>query len=806
VTGGGGASLRARAALLLLAAALGACTARPTLDARVAITEDTRGSETVRARLAAAPPLLPRPLGIVATTATATPEVVRIALAPAPNVRWRRSLAADARPELLDDVVLVPVAGTLLVLDDESGETRHELPLPGRVFLGAAREGDTIAVAVRDAGDDDAPRTHLIAFDARTFAVRFRHDSDAELGRPVARAGMLFLPWQRQGAVVLDLASGRELAFLRSRDDVIDFVVADDDDVWLGQRVLYPLSRGYDGTRATARSLGPEAESLPGRPPLYESSFSPRPAVPSAHGRIALHLRARRGEGGGDPTARDDRAYFVFYRHVFAYDGKGALHWARSLPRDTVAARALGGGLLLIGDDGTITALAATDGAVLTSASVGAALGGTLASAALDGTVDLALPAGTAPAAPATSLRQGLLEIALDVDQRLLPARALAVSALAALPDPQTTRDLLDVYGRSTTPPELSRVVADALRSRRIGLEHAIDALLARYDFLDGTRPAPLAVLAPALVDAGERRAVPRLIERMLDHETPLGVLPGVVHAVVELGDAAVVSPLLAFLRLYRNDSSFANEPDALIEAARGVLRHGGAEGPLQLAAVHADGRAHVALRSAVAAMLAPSKPEAEPTAVTTAPAPTAPLPRTLSRADVAATFRAHEAELRACLRAELEKNPKLAQLRIAFVAESDGSAHAFQITPASDTLGDCLYPKLAGYRFPRFAAGRRVVRHTLALERDAEPTAPLQVMSDVDQPWWSRAAKTQRKVDPMLTPWWQSAHPIAPLVTRDSSPGTSAPSPTPSSTPAPTAAPASSPEDAWWVPAGPKP
>jgi hypothetical protein len=412
-----------------------------------------------------------------------------------------------------------------------------------------------------------------------------------------------------------------------------------------------------------------------------------------------------------------------------------------------------------------------------------------------------------------------LLEVALDIDQRLVPARALAVSALAALPDPEATRDLLEVYARSTTPPELSRVVADALRTRRSGLEHMIDALLARYDFLEQARPAPLAVLAPALVEAGERRAVPRLIERMLDHETPLSVLPSVVHAVVELGDASVVPPLLAFVRLYRSDSSFANEPDALIEAARGVLRHGGAEAPAQLAALTSDGRARPELSAALAALLVPATSAAPAEAVAVAPpAASPPLPRTLSRAEVDATFQAHEAELRACLQAELERNPKLAQLRVTFVAESDGSAHAFQITPASAALGDCLYPKLAGYRFARFAGGRRLVRHTLALTRPADPAQSLRVENDAGAPWWSRAAKTLRKTDPLLAPWWLSALPIAPLVTHEPAPDATSTPPTAGTPPAASTSPASAPptpsvppaastpppDDAWWVPKTP--
>ena len=132
------------------------------------------------------------------------------------------------------------------------------------------------------------------------------------------------------------------------------------------------------------------------------------------------------------------------------------------------------------------------------------------------------------------------------------------------------TRDLLDIYAQSTTPPELKAEVADALRVRRSGLEHLVDALMARYDFLEQTRPAPLSVIVPALVEARETRALPQLLERMVDPETPLPVLPVVIDAVAALGDSTAVEPLLAFLRLYRADSAFARRARS---AARGGAR-----------------------------------------------------------------------------------------------------------------------------------------------------------------------------------------------------------------------------------------
>jgi hypothetical protein len=307
-------------------------------------------------------------------------------------------------------------------------------------------------------------------------------------------------------------------------------------------------------------------------------------------------------------------------------------------------------------------------------------------------------------------------------------------------------------------------VVADALRTRRAGLEHTVDALLQRYDFIEQTRPAPLAVLVPALLDARETRAVPNLVARMLDHETPLAVLGAVVHAVVELGDERVVDPLLRFLRWYRADSSFAEQPEALLEAARGVLRHGGDTGGQKLAELVRDGIATPALGHEVAALLAP-KPEATGTAaIAAAPAaPERPLPATLGSSELRAAFDSRAGELRGCLLPELELNPKLAQVRIALIVESDGSTHALQVAPGSSALADCVYARLANLRFPRFRSGRQVATYILPV-RARETAAPDGGGAADETAFWTFAAARPRKLAAPTEPWWHSKQSIAAL------------------------------------------
>jgi hypothetical protein len=822
-----------REVLRLVSVALWACgcagTLAPAFDNRFLDNSPAR-TAAIAARLAnpAAASAASAPL-LCATTHGAKPELVAYDLARA-SVRWRVALRAESRPELLADLVVTTAGGRLLAFDAASGTPRLNVPLGTCTYLGAAREGDRIFYTCETSGKQPLapPSARVTAIDARSGRVLWQREAAGKLGQPAASAGLVLLPWQWQSLAVLDARDGKELARLRSRDDVIDWVRADDRGVFFGQRTLYRFGRhGYAGQREASSHLRVASQDLPGRPPLMESAFAQKPGARSARGRIALYLEPEAHGNDGVGIAHD-RYYLAFYRYVFAYDASGALRWAHMLAHDVLAGQVLPSGVAIVSDDGRMLVLGQDDGATLLQLAVGS----DLAAASLSATgLVLAAPA----LAPAPTLRRSLTEIALDSDARLLPARAYAVAQLARRDEPEVTRDLLDVYVETSTPPELKRAIAHALRERRQGLEHMVDALAARYDFLEQSRAAPLAMLVPALVEAHESRAVPRLLERMLDHETPLAELPIVVRAVVDLGGDSVLEPLLSFVRLYRADSSFASQPQALLEAARGVLLHGGDQGPELLATIVRDGRASPALTSGIAG-LSRTERSAEPTteATVAAAAPSQALPMKLTQEAVNATFAEHIDDLRGCIIDELGRNPKLALLRIAFIAESDGSIHALHFAPNGKQLVACLYPKVAAYRFPAFGSGREVASYVVAVRADAE--RPVSAASNAaERHWWDGYAARARPepTAPGTEPWWRTQQPLAALIdpieradTSATPAAMAAPRPptrigatqpnataSPATTTQPTSAapaqaqqvPAQAPEqDAWWMPSSP--
>jgi hypothetical protein len=225
----------------------------------------------------------------------------------------------------------------------------------------------------------------------------------------------------------------------------------------------------------------------------------------------------------------------------------------------------------------------------------------------------------------------------------------------------------------------------------------------------------------------------------------------------------------------------------------------------------------------AIAALIAPvaAAPAPEQVAVAKAPA-AAPLPRLPSQRALDAAFAAHLAELKPCVEAELQQNPKLLQVRIAFIAEGDGSAHGFHVAPASSALAECLYPKVAGIRLPAFSERRSVEQVTISLRAASEPVAGAKVNApNAAEPWWAwRAQATRLKTQ--ATPWWHIEQPLPPRLDESSgsaleieagaqpvlgaSPPPAPPpaDPAPVSAPAPAASPAPAaeePTDSWWVP-----
>jgi len=776
------------------------------------------------ARAAAAPPSV-LVIAIERSDGNAKPQLIAYDVA-SKALRFRVAVEETAEASQLGDLLLVREGTTLRALDASDGRELYRLALAEGRYAGAARAGERIGYAlVHGRALDPEARCDLMLIDARSGARTGQLELPGDAGQPFAAGDFVLVPSQRQRIVVIDAARGEEVARLRAQSDAIEWLDVTRDPS--GRPLLTFGGRGFhrlvpSEAQPSASFRLPDALSaLPGRPSAPQSAYERH-----AGRRIGLYV-APVPVGASELGLLADRAYFVFYTLVFAFDGRGALVYARQLSADAVAARVMTEGLLVATAKGELALLSHRDGATLAShAMVGEHSAG-LRSAELPERAPEALPASATSGAD-VALVLALIEAAGAEDSKLVPARIYAVEQLAKMQEAVITGALLELYERPNTPAELQSAIAAALSARRTGLSALVAALDRRYDFIEASRPAPLAIIAPALARGGEKAGAEGLLARLWDHETPVTALPSLARALGTLGDAKTAASLLEWIELYQADSSLREQPEALIEAARAALALDPKAGKPGLARLHQSGRMAAEPAHVIAALLAPPKPVvSSPAEVAVAAAPAVVLPRLPSKRAIDDAFAAQLEALKPCVAEELKQNPKLLQLRIAFVAEADGSAHAFHFAPASQALTDCLYPKVASIRLPAFSEPRSVEQVVINMRREAAPVAE-PAKANGSEPWWAfRAGPARPKTQ--ATPWWRieqllpprldasagsaldieagsqpimAPAPTAPAVSPAPAPPTAMPTPTaPTSSPAPAPPAASAADDQWWVP-----
>jgi hypothetical protein len=757
-----------------------------------------------------APIAVPPTAALVAFVTESTPSELGVYELASGRVRFHVPVSLGGRPQILQDVVVATDSqGQLTAFDLLTGARRWSAPARRPSWLGAVQVGPLVISTSSSLSFRPAERGSTVsAFDARSGSLVWERQVSFALSAPAAIGGKLFLISDHADVWSLDARSGADAGCTGTSSGPLDWLVGSANGLYLGAADARSLS----ASQAVKLSL--PIDALPGRPQLHASSYDAVPAARSAHGRVGVV--ARLDANAGALRLMQDEYYFVFYRDLFAYRGDGQLLWARLLDADVVRAEASDSGPLLLADDGSLLRLSATTGAELGRVRLSSAriASGDIASSAAisDGQ---APPANTAASAVAQSLRSALMEIALDTDARLLPARSIAVTSLAALPEPAITQDLLRIYTQPGVPLPLRERIAAVLPTRKLGSEFLVDALLEDYDFLEDRAAPPLAAIVPALVATHETRAVPRLVERLFDPDTRLDELLSLVDAIASLGDASAAEPLARFLAMYHADSALSDDPAALLAAARALRARGGAANDKLLQAVAGDTSTLPALRANLAELNAPKVAAlaAPPTAAPAANEAQADLPEMLSDEAVQRALSEHADDLRTCAIEELARDPNLHALRLSFVVKNDGSFSGLAVLPEHAPLLQCLRGRLTTLRFPAFRAGRRLASYTVAVHPNADLGLPANDATAA-RPFWKLSemrAGPGAKV-PSLAPWWQDQNPLFVAVEdapRIALPSSSVPSTPAASGPKKPAAAATEPkppaqpvnEDAWWLP-----
>lgn len=614
---------------------------------------------------------------------------------------WSRPMAASSTPEILGDALVVEVGASTKVLDLATGADRGHVDHIGLEFAGADRDGDLIVMTFAAGLTGGGRRAGRVqAVDARSGSERWSHEVGGILGRPAAKGGLAFVPWDRQSIAVLDLRTGVERARLRSTDDVLSWVFASPQGVFYGGRGIYRLNAdSASGTRAGSQFLANPLEGIPGDPLIYRDAFLPTTGTRTARDRIRFTFLPAAPAEAGRVAVQGDTIFAAYYHDVLAVDaGTGTVRWATRLDEDVEAMELTASGLFVASAGGRVRGIDPATGAVGVVSQLNAQVG----AIALD-VGGLALP--TQRTAPEGSAREQLVALIRDPDNRLVPFRSFLVTRLARLEDEEVTHDLLDLYTQRSIPVQLRQSIATALQSRRTGARFLVAALDEHFDYLENHSAPPLQVIAPTLVAMNAREAVPGLTAHLLDHETALEALPDVINAIGALGEGSAVPVFQRWVQMYRSDSSFrgAERAVALNTAIEAIFRYGDASARAWLQQLSEDVRVNPLARAHVTELQRrdatdiqrreSQQTESERQAALQAEVNRlhelqVAVPSAITDAAFDEAWNLHLDEVRECAQGAVSRSPSLNQIRVVVTLRSELPRRVMEASPPARTAG----------------------------------------------------------------------------------------------------------------------
>ena len=489
---------------------------------------------------------------------------------------------------------------------------QHAVPANERLYGYDLDAGSVFLVVQQTSGRASATAGDVVALDAKTGAVRWRHTlPPGRVGAPAARAGLIAVPLQSQYVVLLEAATGAQLAQVLSTEEAASFVRSLPEGLFYGSYGVFLLAPST--ARGSREASGYLRARLPAfvRPIYWYDHYRPEQAVYSAVDRNRVLWRA--AVEGERARFRDDMAFVHHYRFFFGFDAAaGTLKWAYNHPvSDAVASAHTGRALVFVTRDGEMGALDTTSGArTLTAKLPGDDV--------VRGATFDAEGFTPAEAAAAPELLPTLATIVADPDQRFPELKAFAIGELGRLPGRAATSQLLDILKKGGLPAIAYQKAAEALVSRRDAesTDMLAAALKLHADYAEG-RPAPpveLLARAAGALGSAARSLAPELVAHLRRPETPPAAAAEIARALAAIGpEAADVSipALRDFLTMYRADPIYEADPKALVALAEALLKIGAAADRELLLFVAEEPRSVSGLRAHLQRALGETAPRA---------------------------------------------------------------------------------------------------------------------------------------------------------------------------------------------------
>jgi len=574
-------AMRARPSVLLLvaAAALSACATSPYKRAG--------NAGEVAAALARSQPAAPSPRSLVFLVlgGSAGQRVAAYDLATSRLV-WTQPGEVTTRIEVGGDIIVhgapaQPASGGLIVARDIGNGAvlwQHAL-LEKERLAGYDVDAHAVYVVIQTQGLTKRGTTgSVLALDPRTKAVLWRHElPTGHVAGPAVRGGLIAVPVDSQYVILLDRATGAELAQVLSTAEAATFVRALPEGMFYGSRGVFLLSAAT--ARGSRESPGYLLAKLPPfvRPFYWYDLYRPEQTRYSAIDRN--HILWRVSVEGERARFRDETVVIHDYRFLFGFDAaSGALRWAYSHPSDAVASTDTGSVIAFVSTDGDIGALDRVTGARRYQAR----LSGEVVNAATfdaDG-FSPTLAGSESGAGAAPDLVATLGAIVADPDRRFPDMKLFAIEEIGRQPGREATGKLLEILGERGMTPLAAQKTSEALAARKdTQSADLLAAALRRHaDYADDRTAPPVDFLARAVaaLGAGGRSVTPELVAQLRLPETPTPAAAQIARALIATGGEEGIPALRDYLTMYRADPVHDADPSALIAVAEALIKLGG--------------------------------------------------------------------------------------------------------------------------------------------------------------------------------------------------------------------------------------
>lgn len=478
-----------------------------------------------------------------------------------------------------DYIVYLDKNQGITALDVRTGKQAWTSPVaPQQTFLGisAAPNGKIAYVTNFKPAGDPINQVSTITILSASGQKIWSLEANGRMGIPLMTDDVVIVPYRSQHLVLLSTSKPVELARILIPRGEVRYMMAIPEGIFFGDnRGLFRLSENVaEDVKKPPVSFSSDIHNVE-----YRYSMDRYDVVSLDYSAYDVRsLLASWTASDKGPAPRDGRFVIHMFKYFLGFsvdsERKAILQWAVMHPfgEDLVGSAAVGEHVFYAKSNGSLECLRiATGERIWRTQPLGAAMRGV--------TLDLGSmkPEAGAEVESPMPLLDALTAIANDPDSRFPLAKRLAIDALAVVGGAGVGR-LIKMLTDPESSPELREKAAKDLVARPDpkGVPLYLSLLQQPYDYIKGTRPQAVEVMAEVLGLLKSAEAVPILLQLMVHPQTSIKELVAITDALLAIGDKSIIRPFREFLLAYRADPAFAQDIHALQKMAKALFQLGG--------------------------------------------------------------------------------------------------------------------------------------------------------------------------------------------------------------------------------------